>query len=225
MLVSGACFGGVGEQGKVNLCSSVFHIHRGTNTNMTAVKWISETHNDAFMWTRFTMSPCSSSQIDHQSTALYEGQVHARHREKDEGRKTVKESERSYNPILFLFTLSSCLPCLCLFFSLCTLPFFSPSLRRGIQSLHWDRSSLKVIQNCIACCSLPLLPYPSLPVNPPTSTLHSLLPPLSPQGGWILLNWKQPYSKSRPVLSSSAAGLAGCPALPLWNDGRPRRRK
>lgn len=108
---------------------------------------------------------------------LHEGQVHARQGGKQGGRKGPEEWERSAS-----------------FLSLCTFPsphgsifpsallLSSPSLHRGIQSLHWEGSALKVIQNCAARCLLSppyLPPYPSChPIYPPPSA-----PTLQPSGG------------------------------------------
>lgn len=118
------------------------------------------------------------------------------------------------------FPLASCLH---LSFSPPELLLSSPSLHRGIQSLHWERSSLKVIQNCAARCLLFLPTYRPTPLATP-STLHPQRPPFSPQGVWIPLNSGKPCSKSQPGLSPPAAGLRGCPtATQSLRGGRPGR--
>jgi len=163
---------------KVDSYSPLLRTITGTYTHMTASKGSSIKGQRCLCVCKIShVSLLQHTDRSSEYSLLYEGQVHARRREKDVVRKTVKEWERSYNPNLSLFTLSPCLPCLCFYLSPCTLPLFSPSLRRGIQSLHWDWSSLKVIQNCTACClsSLSALSLPPPNSLPPPPTLHPSL--------------------------------------------------
>lgn len=168
--------GWLGGLEKVN-STHPFHIQiqSYTHTHMTPLKEAPERHNEAFVRARFLMSPRSSTQIDHLSIALcLKGKcMHAseteRGREKDSGRvrKKVTTQITSFLSLLILSPLVSCLPHLSPLSPTPSIP--SLSLRRGIQSLHWDWSSLKVIQNCTACClcSPPSLPY--LPHPPPSA--------------------------------------------------------
>lgn len=182
------------------------------------------------MRARFPMSPCSNTQIDHLSIACcMKGKcMHAaereREREKKGGRKRVGKKSQPKPLLSFLFShfpLVSCLPCLS--------PPFSPSLYSlpPFLSLSPQRNPVSPLGLELfegdpeLYCSLPLLPL--LSSLPPSfhlpSTLHPPLPPLSPQGAWILFNQEQPCSKSRPGLSPHAAGLTGCPTAPQRDKG------
>lgn len=129
-------------------------------------------HSDAFVKARFPMSPCSSTLIDHPRAACcMKGKCMHVREEKRAGQKGAKKWERSASfPFSLHFPLASCLH---LSFSPPALFLSSPSLHRGIQSLHWERSSLKVIQSRAARCLLSppyLPPYPSRhPIYPPPS--------------------------------------------------------
>lgn len=139
------------------------------------------------------MSPCSSTQIDHLSIACcMKGKcMHAVQREKR--RRRVKEWERSYNPNHFFpfffhtFFLSPMSFPLSLSLPSYTPPFLSLPLHRGIQSLRWDWSSLKVIQNCTArCLCSPPSPPPSTLGGPGSSSTESRRAP-NPGPGLALL--------------------------------------
>lgn len=110
---------------------------------------------------------------------LYEGQVHAHLQGGTEGGRKGGKVEKCIFPFSPHFLLASCLH---LSFSPHALLLSSPSLHRGIQCLYWERSSLKVIQNCSLLAASPLFPTyrPTLLATP--STLHPQSPPLSPQG-------------------------------------------
>lgn len=150
--------------------------------------------------------------------------MHAVQGEKKRGRggKTVEEWERSYNtnhffPFSFhtfpLSHVSHVFPPLFLSpfvhspFSLPLSPQRNPVSPLGLKLFEGDPELY---------CSLPLLSSLSSlpPALHPLTSLYPPLPPLSPQGAWILLNREQPCSKSRPGLSAPAAGLAGCPTAP-----------
>lgn len=126
-------------------------------------------------------------------------------------------------PFSLHFPLASCLH---LSFSLPALLLSSPSLHRGIQSLHWERSALKVIQNCAACCLF------SPPYLPPYPSCHLIYPPpsapsLQPSGGLDSAQLRKPCSKSQSGLSAPAAGLTGCPTAPQterWEAWQRERR-
>lgn len=136
-----------------------------------------------------------------------------REREKESSWKAVIRKPKSLFPVSSHFPLVSHLH---LSLSLYTLLIFSRSLHWGIQSLHWDWGSLKVIQNYAARC----LHSPSY--LPPCHPVYPQHPPLSPQGAWILLSSEKPRSKSQPGFSAPAAGLTGCPtALQRQRGGRP----
>lgn len=181
---------GVGPE-KVNSYSSLSHTNTGIHTHMPAPKGSS----------REAQRRLCAGQISHVSllqhtdrssrySLLYEGQVHACRceRKKRGGRKRVGKKLQPKPLLSFLFShfpLVSCLPCLSLSLSLHTLPLFSPSLRRGIQSLRWDWSSLKVIQNCTArclCCRHCSPAYLPSSITPLPSTLRSHLSALRGPG-------------------------------------------
>lgn len=179
------------------------------------------------------MSPCSSTQIDHLSIACcMKGKcMHAVQRErKREGErewKSGKEVITQTASFLSLFTLSPCL------MSPMSFPLSLPSYIPPFLSLSPQRNpvsplGLKLFEGDpeLYRSLPPLSSLPTaLPSPPPPSTLHPQLPPLSPQGAWIPLNWEKPCSKSQPGLSAPAAGLAGCPLAPQrQRGGRPGRR-
>lgn len=135
---------------------------------------------------------------------------------KDSGRVGKKLSPKPLLSFLFShFPLVSRLPCLSLSlspfvhspFSLPLSPQRNPASPLGLKLFEGDPELY---------CSLPLLSSLSSlpPALHPLTSLYPPLPPLSPQGAWILLNREQPCSKSRPGLSAPAAGLAGCPTAP-----------
>ena len=134
--------------------------------------------------------------------------------------KSGKEVITQTTSFLSLFTLSPCLTSPMSFplslylsplvhspFSLPLSPQRNPASPLGLKLFEGDPELY---------CSLPLLSSLSSlpPALHPLTSLYPPLPPISPQGAWILLNREQPCSKSRPGLSAPAAGLAGCPTAP-----------